>query len=277
MFVKISPLLIAGLLCFGFSGGDNLEQSKQKGEADWTPKKLDAVMLAQRAERSFKTFNSVACGVILNYKVPFRAAGATTGKGYLLMNEYFWSPSKFRIEYMDSAADKGQVPSSEFVAVNGAKKMRLGQHVPASGTKFSSKQGVFDVSSDAALVELWPTKFSKYLFSPFVGGNATLSRYVRALKKGVGGYTVTTYERSVTLPQLARKSPQYRILANRSAQGKRPASRVEIIFFGEAPYLPITIATTYGPMHERKWSGQWLNKVNLTKMDPFKIAPTLNK
>jgi hypothetical protein len=281
MNVNRSFLLIAGLLCFGFSGPDTPKHAKSKpkrapqGSADWKPTKMDPLEIAVRTERVFKTFRSVAGGVRLEYKVPYAADTSGYGIGYLLMNEYFWSPTTFRIEYMDAAP----VPSSEFVAVKGAKKMRLGRLVPPKAAIFSPKQGVFDVATDAALVEKWPTKFSKYLFSPFVGGNATLSRYVKALKKGVGGYKVKTEIRYVTVKSENRfvpdgRAPQYRIWAEREASGRRPASRVEMIFAGSAPYLPVTINTTYGPIYRLNWSNEWYNKVNFRDMDPFKIGPT---
>jgi hypothetical protein len=289
MIVKRSALLIAGLLCFGFSGPDTPKLGKHQvkpaqGGADWLPANIDPSKIASLTERSFRTFKSVAGGVRLNYRVPYSGDPSGYGNGFLLMNEYFWSPTKFRIEYMDSGVDQKpyQVPSSEFVAVNGLKKARLGQFVGPKMVNFSNKQRVFDVASDADLVEKWPTRFSKYLFSPFVGGNATLSRYVNALKKGIGGYGVKTEMRYVTVPTGSpltptRRAPQYRIRAERKAKGKVPASTVEMIFAGEAPYLPVTINTTYGPIYKFNWSNQWYNKANLKDIDPFKIGPTIKK
>lgn len=242
-----------------------------QGSADWRPSTMPLLKLGQRVERMFKTFKNTAGGAELNYKAPDPTDPKGYGFGRALMNEYFWSPTRFRIEYLVYGAPtpKGwSGPASEFVASDGkGKVMRLGRLVPANQVSFSSGQKLFDYASDVQLVEAWPKHFPKLLFSPFVGGNGTITRYISALSKGVGGYSVKVEERSFVVSN--KNFKQYRIYARRPAKGNLPASTVEMIF-DDAAWLPVTINATYGDKYDLNWNTTWLNHRNDIPGDPFK-------
>lgn len=244
-----------------------------QGSADWKPSKMPAKKLGDRVERMFKTFKNTAGGAELNYTAPDPTDEKGYGTGRALMNEYFWSPTKFRIEYTVYGQQRPEGwsgPTQEYVASDGAGKiMRLGMLVPPGKTKFSASQKHFDYATDAQLVEAWPKQFPKLLFSPFVHGNATITRYISALTKGVGGYKTRVEERRFVMSN--KSFMQYRIYATRTAKGNLPASTVEMIFDGKI-WLPVTIHTTYGSTYDLNWNTTWLNHRNDIPGGPFTIG-----
>ncbi|HVT11437.1 MAG TPA: hypothetical protein VHE55_04155 [Fimbriimonadaceae bacterium] len=247
--MKQKALLLAGLM------GLACVAAPQQKSADWVQVAADPVVIAKRAQDMYKNFVGVHPGkgvfgkAKLNGKTP--SAADPLGYGYLSnqpLNVYFWSPKKFQISYLVY----GKIPSQEFIWSDGAgKMMRLGPFVGEKNKIFSIKQHLFDVKSDEELVEKWPIDFTKYLYSPFFSGNATLTRYVAALKRGVGGYKVTVWTRG--------NPDEYRIFATREKSGKRPASTVEMIFMDAKPYLPVIIHTTYGQLYDLIWRMGWYN------------------
>lgn len=259
MIVNRSLPILAGLLFLRLPASAQISNLG----GDWVPCRQDlAFAFGARTESLFKSFHMVAGGVELVYKAPTAADPLKYGYGKMFMNEYFWSPSRFRIEYM--VYDK--IPEQEYLAVDGKIMRRLGPVVTPKGTNYSPSQGLFNVASDEQLVESWPKNFPKLLFSPFVGGNATLSRYLAALKRGVGGYKISTNVRRV------QAIVQYQIYAERSATKGRPASTVEMIFNAN-PGLPTRIHTTYGNLYDLNWrTPAWYQgpKVKLPG-DPFHI------
>ncbi len=215
----------------------------------------DPVSLAKRAESMYKFFSGTHPGKGVFGKATLNGKAASVadplGYGYIHdqhLNVYFWSPKKFQISYLVY----GKIPTKEFLWSDGAgKMMRLGPLVGVKNKNFSINQHLFDVKSDEELVEKWPTQFTKYLYSPFVSGKATLTRYVAALKRGVGGYKVSVE---------SRKDPgEHRILATREKKGNRPASSIEIVFIDALPHLPVIIHTTYGTVYDLVWRMGWYN------------------
>lgn len=242
-----------------------------QGPSDWKPSKMSAIDLGKRVEKMFKTFKNVAGGVELNFKAPDATDPKGYGIGRMLMNEYFWSPTRFRIEFLTYGkmqSGEWHNPTNEYIATDGKKTMRLGSMVPAGKSAYTASQGLFDVKSDAELVEKWPTEFPRFIMSPFMKGNATVTRYLTALSSGVGGYKVKVEERQLLISSKHYK--QYRVFAERRAKGKQPASTVEMIF-DDAVWLPVTIHTTYGKHYDLNWFTTWLNNQRIPG-DPFKIG-----
>jgi len=236
--------------------------------SDWVPTRFDAVQKARASETTFRSFLNGAGHATFNEVCPFPPDPTGKGVGHFNLNCYFWLPKRFQIEYLVEGTRKpaknvpGDVyePTPEYLISTGIGAMsRRGSEV-GSQSKFDPKSFVFNVSSDALLVEAWPTHFTKYLYSTFAQGNATLSRYVQALVKGVGNYTIETYRRSVRINM--KQVVQLRIHASRLAVLKKPASSIDIVFQevkqGVA-YLPIRIETTYGPIYHLEWMCGWSN------------------
>lgn len=249
--MKRIALLFVGCLCLA-SG------VQAQGPADWVKDNTDPVSLAKKAESIFKTFRSTkpGMGVVGKATLNGKAAAPADPLGYGFIRErhlnlFFWSPTKFQLSYLVY----GQIPTAEYLWSDGAgKMMRVGPLVGTKNKFFSAKQHLFDVASDDELVEKWPTQFSKFLVSPFVSGNATLTRYISALKKGVGGYTMVVEKR--------QNPREHRITASRPKTAKHPASTIEIIFM-DTPGLPVLIHTTYGNVFDLIWRMGWYNGVQM--------------
>lgn len=247
ILVKRIALLLAGCLFL-------VPGVFAQGPADWAKDNTDPVGLAKKAEAMFKSFRTTkpGMGVVGKATLNGKAAAHSDPLGYGFirdrhLNVFFWSPTKFQLSYVVY----GQIPTAEYLWSDGAgKMMRVGPLVGTKNKMFSTNQHLFDVATDEELVEKWPTQFTKYLFSPFVSGNATLTRYVAALKKGVGGYSVTVEKR--------QNPREHRILASRPKTAKHPASSIEIIFM-DTPNLPVLIHTTYGNVFDLVWRMGWYN------------------
>src|SRR5579862_4344410 len=161
-------------------------------QSDWVPAPFwDAGSAAPKAEEMFKSFKNVVLTTQLDIKCPFSGApDSPFGQGQLTTNAYFWSFSKYQIQYNVYSTKKGTAgaPVSEFIVSFGKGPIvRHGAEV-GPNARYDPKSKLFNVATDQQLVELWPSRFPKYLYSPFVGGNATLSRYIKAVLRGVGGY-----------------------------------------------------------------------------------------
>ncbi len=228
--------------------------------SDWTPIQMDPVSLAQKCEATFKTFEGVdgATSVKVSYEV---------GKG----NGYFgpmWRSTKvFKLDhpvYQNDEVKRGI--TREWIVSDGTGRVRRLGATPGA-VKITPKDSAFNAASDATLVQGWPKKFFWQLYSSFIGGNATLTRYVSALKKGVGGYKVRVDQR-ILLAQ-GRKVRNFRIFADRAANGKSPASRVEIIFDANIG-LPVNIHTTEGK-NDFQWLCRWRNNQKFANKE-FQIA-----
>ncbi|MFI5385760.1 MAG: hypothetical protein ACHQ50_06530 [Fimbriimonadales bacterium] len=270
------PLLIAAILCLGFAGPDSPKQAARSGQAgakgpaspsravqpksesDWRPTNARPVDLATRAEARYRTFDRVHLNVKLDLVCPLPPP-ELTGMGEFTFDSFFWTPKRFQIQYLvympapptrDTGYAEGR-PTHEYVSSDGAGKIL--RHGPGAGpdSKFNKNSPLFNVSSDSRLVDVWPGFFPRLLLSSFTGGNATLSRYVKALVKGVGGYKVTTWER-VLRGAGGTRSLQYRIYAERPKLGTKLESVVEIIFSGAKPYLPVMIDARLGPKEDAK-------------------------
>lgn len=199
----------------------------------------------------------------MDYTVP--VPHEKPGHGRALFNALFWSPKVFRFDYLVFADH----PTKEYLASDGKTTRRLGPAVGAKNTIYRPTSGVFNAASQTQLVEAFPIHFSKFLFSAFAGGNATLQRYVKALSRKVGGYTLSVQAR--TLVRDGHTFPQYRLVANRgNVKAKTDKfSRVEIVFDGRIG-LPVAIHTQKGKVYDFNWSGQWYNHAKLTG-SPFVI------
>lgn len=257
MAVLRKPSIFA-LACLGLAS-----LAAAQGSSDWKTIKMDPNLLAAKAEKMMRSFNHVACGGAMNYTVPI--PHEKPGHGRALFNGLFWSPKVFRFDYLVFADH----PTKEYLASDGKTTKRLGPAVGAKNTAYRPSSGVFNAASQTQLVEAFPMHFSKFLFSTFAGGNATLQRYVKALTHGVGGYTLSVQKR--TLVRDGHTFPQYRLIANRGnvkAKTDRFA-RVEIVFDARIG-LPVAIHTQKGKVVDFNWSGQWYNHAKLTG-SPFLI------
>jgi hypothetical protein len=280
MIVNRIALLTAGLLCFGFIGPDTPKPSAKKKQkpvvkapankpsaqlpanlsSNWTPYALDCPRLAAAMEKRFRSFDMVSGETVMEYKVPDPTSPGHTGNGHARMMEYFWSPKKFRLEYL--AYGSLGSPQLEYLAYDPTGMFRLGSVVGSHGLKYKPSQGVFSSPSDAQLVESWPKNFFKFLYAAFAGGDATLGRYWAAINRGAGGYTVHTNARTIRMN--GKPVLQYQFLAERPAHASRPASTVELIFHAGLA-LPTQINTTYGDLYEFHWATTWRPKATMPK------------
>jgi|GEM_PF-6554652 len=257
MPVNRNAVIAAAVLCLEAAVPAGAQNKPILG-SDWTRVKFDLDYPARLAEKCYPTFKFVVQRSVLDITCPFPADPKDRGRGRVVTNSYFWSPTKFQIEYVVySTKRKGLEgsPVSEWLISDSGKITRRGEEV-GSNLKYNPKMPVFNIASDAQLVEVWPAKFPKFLYSSFAHGNATLGRYLKALARGVGGYSIETDERVVRMS--LQEIPQYRIVATRPARGNRPASRIEMIF-SEMPGLPVEINSTYGSKYDLRWTSAWLN------------------
>jgi hypothetical protein len=266
MTVNRTVLIAAALLCFGFTGPDTKkapQKTNSKGAAqhkkgsDWVPVKgFSPLQLAKRVEDMQKSFHNVFARGVMQVRMP---VAKSFGEGEVQTVGYFWTPKKFQFQYLRYTA----IPSGEFVGDDGQGHRRKWGPDAAKGPSVAS---MFNISSDAQFVESWATLYPRYIFTGFVGGNTTLTRYLKALFSGVGGYKATLKQRSFIYTGTGarpRQVLQYQIFAERPKKGKLPASTVEMIFDGGL-WLPVSMRSTYGgspsdPTWIVKFSVAWAN------------------
>lgn len=267
MLVRCPTRLLVNTLCLALLAAQGrIAAGFQFGVSDWQlGPNVDPIHLATNAETAFRTFKNVHLRTVMDITCLAPADPSGHVRGRMVMDSYFWSINKVQIEYVAY----GGVPTSEWFVIDGSgTRYRFGPEVKGD-PKSKGRAPIFNVGSEAALVELWPHEFPKLLFSSFGGGNATLSRYVKALKNGTGKYKVSVWKRYVRAGESWHL--QHRILATREKVGKSPASTVEIVFDGEAPFLPQSIRATYGTDYELRWSSAWYNNAQMPR-DPTLIG-----
>ncbi len=238
----------------------------------------DIVKVAEDVERTYRSFKMVSLEGNYRIQCPFPLDPSGIGRGGGTLASYFWSPTRFQIDYLvfSTHASKRGYPDDEWIIFDEKGHDRVGAEV-GPNTKFSPKSGLFDISTDAALVEAWPSRFPKLINSSFVGGNATLSRYVKALVRGVGGYHLVLTRRTLRID--ARNVPQVILNATRQKSARYAASTVAMTFNVGVPTLPVEIRTTYGSITKIEWNGSWKNNQPAWAMPktPHTIGPVGKK
>ncbi len=242
----VFPLLVASTMSFA-----------QANSSDWKTANVDPIAIAQKADATIGKLKGVDGAVSMRVQL----GGLGRGVGYFVAA--IASPKMYRVEY-PRYVSTGFI--NEVLVRNGDKFLRFGRDVPSPTVKKNDSE--FWISADASFVEMFPKSFSRQIFTPLVGGNATLTRFIKLAKKGTAGYRTKVETRTMTVPGSNRKLRNYRILVDRPAKGKLPKSHMELIFDADIG-LPVNIQSQYGTF-SAGWLVRWRNN---QKFDPklFKV------